>query len=84
MPNAASGSQLQACRREGQVPESARKDLIAAIAAIVRREELSDEVRDAALTLIGWLARRHGDERACTCGLYEARKQAMAVHGGRR
>jgi len=66
------------------VPESVRKDLIAWIAGLVQSEEMSEEVRSAALTLIGWLARRHGSECACTRGLYEARKQAMAVHGGQR
>jgi hypothetical protein len=65
------------------VPESVRKDLIAWIVGMVRNEEMTDEVRSAALTLIGWLARRHGEECACTRGLYEARKQAMSVHGGR-
>ena len=84
MPNAAPGSYANACRREGQLPESVRKDLIAAIAEIVRNRELSDDVRDAALTLIGWLARRHGNECPCTRGVYEARKQVMAGHGGRR
>lgn len=84
MPNAASGTYASACCREGHVPESVRKDLIAWIAGLVRSEEMSDEVRSAALTLIGWLARRHGSECPCKRGLYEARKQAMAVHGGQR
>jgi hypothetical protein len=83
MPTAASGTQVTACC-EGPLPESARKDLIAAIVEIVHSEQLSDDVRNAALTLIGWLARRHGHERACVRGLYEARKQAMAVHRGPR
>jgi hypothetical protein len=84
MPNSASGSHVRACIREAQVPESARKDLIATIVEIVRSEELHPDVRDAALTLIGWLARRQGEECACTRGLYEARKQFMAVHRGQR
>lgn len=84
MLNAASGLFARACCREGHLPESVRKDLIGWIAGLVRSEQMSDEVRGAALTLIGWLARRHESECACTRGLYEARKQVMAVHGGRR
>ena len=37
-----------------------------------------------ALKLIGWLARRRNHERPCNRGVYEARKQAMLVHGGQR
>ena len=80
MPTAASGTHATACCTEAPLPEGARKDLIAAIVEIVHSEPLSDEVRSAAMTLIGWLARRHGDERACSRGVYEARKQVMAVH----
>ena len=84
MPIAASKTQLTACCREGRVPESARKDLIATIVQIVRTEELTEDVRDAALTLVGWLARRRQAENACTRGVYEARKQVIAIHGGQR
>ncbi len=64
--------------------ERERKELIAAIVAAVRCDTIPSEVRQAALTLIGWLARRRPEETACTRGLYEARKQSMSVAGGTR
>ena len=69
---------------EGGLAETERKELIEAIVLLVRDETLSDDVRDAALKLIGWLARRRNHERPCNRGVYEARKQAMLVHGGQR
>jgi len=84
MQNAARGTQGTCCCREAAVAERERKELIAAIVAFVRAESIPVEVRQAALTLIGWLARRRPEETACTRGLYEARKQAMTVAGGSR
>jgi hypothetical protein len=69
---------------EARLAESDRKNLIAAIVALVRNDNVSIEVRDAALILIGWLARRRIGERPCNRGVYEARKQIMTVHGLQR
>lgn len=84
MQNAARGTQCPCCCREAGVAERERKELIADIVAFVRAESIPAEVRQAALTLVGWLARRRPEERACTRGLYEARKQSMSVAGGSR
>lgn len=60
-----------------------RTSLIAAVATIIHREQLPPEVRHAALTLVGWLARRHNGEKACNRGVSQARKQSIRVHDGR-
>jgi hypothetical protein len=69
---------------EGGVPERQRKDLISAIVNVVRSEPIPGEVRAAALTLVGWLARRARGERPCTCGIDEARRHLTPLRGGQR
>ena len=61
-----------------------RTTLIARIVELLRGDDVPCHVRSAALTLVGWLARRHDAEKPCTCGLVEARKQSMKVAQGRR
>ena len=63
--------------------EDERTCLISRIVGAIRGEDVPCEVRNAALTLVGWLARRYGAEKPCTSGLHEARKQAIKVAQGR-
>lgn len=72
------------CSGEANVAEEQRTALIAAIVSVVRHEQVPVDVQRAALTLVGWLARRHLVERPCTRGVVEARKQNMSLGGGRR
>ena len=39
-----------------------RAELIGEIGAILKLAELPEDMREAGLTIIGWLARRHCDE----------------------
>jgi hypothetical protein len=59
--------------------EQERTSLITRIVQAIRGQEVPCDVQSAALTLVGWLARRHGAEAACTIGVVEARKQSIAV-----
>jgi hypothetical protein len=54
--------------------EGERAQLIAGIARLLREANLPDSARVAALTLIGWLARRRPQETAHACGVEEARR----------
>ncbi|HEY4013348.1 MAG TPA: hypothetical protein VGM06_08420 [Polyangiaceae bacterium] len=53
--------------------EGERAQLIAGIARLLRETTLPEGTRLAALTLIGWLARRRPNEAAHACGVEEAR-----------
>lgn len=64
--------------------EKVRTELIATIVSIIKRRGVPPHVHQAALTLVGWLARRKVCERPCQSGLIEARKQSMRVTSGRR
>jgi len=59
--------------------EQERTALIAAIVSVVRADGVPVEVHQAALTLVGWLARRCRKEKPCQRGLVEARKQLVRV-----
>lgn len=59
--------------------EDERTSLISRIVDAIRGQEVPCDVRSAALTLVGWLARRHGGEQPCTSGVVEARKQSIKV-----
>ncbi len=63
--------------------EEERTSLITRIVGVLRGQDVPCEVRAAALTLVGWLARRHAAEQPCTSGLVEARKQSMKIAQGR-
>jgi hypothetical protein len=54
--------------------ESERAQLIAGIARLIREPAMPESARLAALTLIGWLARRRPQEAAHAIGVEEARK----------
>lgn len=54
--------------------EGERAQLIAGIARLLRETTMPESARLAALTLIGWLARRRPQEVAHTCGVEEARR----------
>jgi hypothetical protein len=54
--------------------EGERAQLIAGIARLLRETTLPEGTRLAALTLIGWLARRRPQEAAHACGVEEARR----------
>ena len=51
-------SKTESKKTAGELSERCRADLIEQLAALVHNGELSDEAREASLTLIGWLARR--------------------------
>ncbi len=70
--------------RESGLDEHERTELIATIVSIIKRRGVPPHVHQAALTLMGWLARRKLCERPCQSGLIEARKQAMRMTTGRR
>jgi len=57
--------------------ENERKSLIAAIVSFIRLKDVPPRVREAALTLVEWLARRDVSEFPCQCGVVEARRQSM-------
>ncbi|MCU0694180.1 MAG: hypothetical protein MUF54_22535 [Polyangiaceae bacterium] len=59
--------------------EKQRTALIAAIVSVIRTDGVPGDVHQAALTLVGWLARRRICERPCQSGLVEARKQLVRV-----
>ncbi len=54
--------------------EIERAQLIAGIARLLRETTMPEGARIAALTLIGWLARRRPQEAAHACGVEEARR----------
>ena len=64
--------------------EKVRTELIATIVSIIKRRGVPPHVHQAALTLVGWLARRKVCEQPCQRGLIEVRKQSMRVTSGRR
>lgn len=59
--------------------EDERTTLISRIVGAIHGENVPCDVRSAALTLVGWLARRHAAEKPCTSGLCEARSQSLDV-----
>lgn len=69
---------------ESGLDEKERTELIATIVSIIKRRGVPPHVHQAALTLVGWLARRKLCERPCQRGLIEARKQTIRVTSGRR
>lgn len=61
--------------------EEDRTRLIGEIASLIRDARVPDEARCAALTLIGWLARRMPGECAHDAGVDEMkRREAAGVH----
>ena len=64
--------------------EAQRKHLISVILPIMRKEGVPKEVRDAAMVIVGWLARRLDTERPCKRGVKEARKQVMRIAAARK
>ena len=64
--------------------EKVRTELIATIVSIIERRGVPPHVHQAALTLVGWLARRKICEQPCQSGLIEARTQSMRANSGRR
>ncbi len=75
---------MQPCCEWAGMAEEERTTLMAAIISAVRYEGTPDDVRAAALTVVGWLARRKDSERACTTGVPEARRQLISFNGGQR
>ena len=59
--------------------EDERTSLMSRIVEAVRREDVPCDVQNAALTLVGWLARRYDHECPCTCGVVEALKQTIGI-----
>lgn len=59
--------------------EEMRTGLIAAIVSLIRSGVLPSETRDAALVLVGWLARRCDGEPACARGVREASRHPTAT-----
>lgn len=59
--------------------EDARTRLIGEIASLLRSETVPDDARAAALTLIGWLARRMPGEAASTAGVREMIERARVL-----
>jgi hypothetical protein len=68
----------------GMLCEEARTELIAAIAALVRDENVPEPERSACLTVIGYLARRMPGEGASTVGVCEMQARACASRGSSR
>ncbi len=60
-------------RRRVMLAEEHRTRLIGEIARVLKEEHVPDEARSAALTLIGWLARRMPGECAHALGVEEIR-----------
>jgi len=58
---------------EAPADECERAVLIAGIARLIREPTMPESARVAALTLIGWLARRRPQEAAHAIGVEEAR-----------
>ncbi len=61
--------------------ECERTRLIGEIARLLAVERMPEDTRTAALTLIGWLARRMPGECAHALGVEEARKRAATGDG---
>lgn len=61
--------------------ECERTRLIGEIASLLAVERMPDDTRCAALTLIGWLARRMPGECAHALGVEEARTRSVAARG---
>ena len=69
--------------------EEDRTRLIGDIASLIRDDRVPDEARCAALTLIGWLARRMPGECAHDAGVDEMKRRCehafkVVVNGRRR
>jgi hypothetical protein len=62
--------------------ESERARLIADIARLIREPTVPEGARRAALTLIGWLARRRPDELPHAAGVEEARNSKRHAIAG--
>lgn len=62
--------------------EQDRTRLIGEIASVLSDGTVPAEARAAALTLIGWLARRMPGEQACRDGVEEMARRACARAGG--
>lgn len=63
--------------------ECERTRLIGEIASLLAAERMPDDARTAALTLIGWLARRMPGECAHALGVEEARDRSDAPRSRR-
>ena len=74
---------MQACCEGAGIAELERKALIAALVQALGSGEAPHDVHVAALTVIGWLARREHSEHACTRGVAEAHRQSMRVKSSR-
>jgi hypothetical protein len=79
----ASCPSMQACCEGAGIAELERKALIAAIVQALGNGDAPHDVRVAALTVIGWLARREQGEHACTRGVVEAHRQSVRVKSSR-
>ena len=64
--------------------EAQRKHLISVIVPMARGKGVPQEVREAAMVIVGWLARRLDAERPCKRGLEEARKQVVRIASARK
>ena len=64
--------------------EAQRKQLISAIIPMARAKEVPQEVREAVMVIVGWLARRLETERPCKRGVEEARKQVVRIATARK
>ena len=62
--------------------EAQRKHLISIIVPLMGG--MPREVKEAAMVLVGWLARRREQEKPCQRGVQEARKQVMRLAADKR
>lgn len=68
---------------ETPADESERAQLIAGITRLLRETTMPESARVAALTLIGWLARRRPQEIAHAVGVEEARRSEGSLRAAR-
>jgi hypothetical protein len=80
----ASKNQKLSPHGESGLDEQERTELIATIVSIIKRRGVPPHVHQAALTLMGWLARRKMCEQPCQTGVVEARKESLRMTPGRR
>ncbi|HNS97763.1 MAG TPA: hypothetical protein PLJ27_24990 [Polyangiaceae bacterium] len=69
---------------EPGLDEQERTELISTIVTVIRRRGVPPHVHQAALTLMGWLARRKICEHPCQTGVAEAHQQSLRMTSSRR
>jgi len=64
-------------REQVGLDEQERTQLITTIVSLIQFDEIPPNVYQAALTLVGWLARRQLSEHPCNAGVAEAMTQSI-------